>query len=230
MSHSENTDVTVAAGLILAGGLSRRMFAGGSGHGDKGLLPIGARTMLAHVVASLGRQTDTIVLNANGDPARFASLGLPVIADTIAGHVGPLAGILAGLRWAAARDNATNGNAASHLVSVSTDTPFFPDDLVTSLIAALQSAPGGERIALARSSGQIHPVIGLWPLTLLDDLEQALRSGVRRVNDWAARHGAIAVDFPDRIVGGRAVDPFFNANTPEELEVARTLAAALSEN
>ncbi|MFN3868505.1 MAG: molybdenum cofactor guanylyltransferase MobA [Hyphomicrobiaceae bacterium] len=227
MSRFENVDVTVAAGFILAGGLSRRMFADGSGHGDKGLLPIGSRSMLAHVAASLGRQTDTVVLNANGDPARFASLGLPVIADTVAGHVGPLAGILAGLRWAAARESAANGNAATHLVSVSTDTPFFPDDLVTSLIAALQSATGGERIAIARSAGQIHPVIGLWPLALVDDLEQALQNGVRRVNDWAARHGTIVVDFPYRTIGGRVVDPFFNANTPEDLEVARTLAAAL---
>lgn len=220
-------------GLVLAGGLSRRMFAaptptapasasptstGAGAQGDKGLLDLGGRSMLARVVARLAPQVACVVLNANGDPSRFAALGLPVVADTIDGFPGPLAGILAGLRWTAAhRPDAT------HVASVSSDAPFVPTDLVARLACALTA--GGDGIALARSGGELHPVIGLWPVAHADDLERQLRAGVRKVLRFTDAHGTVPVDFAPLSIGGREVDPFFNANTPEELEEARHLAA-----
>lgn len=210
------------AGVLLAGGQSRRMFAGGAGSGDKGALPLGDRPMLAHVIDRLAPQVDRLVLNANGDPRRFGWLGLPVVADTVEGFAGPLAGVLAGLRWAAEEDA-----GITHVVTASTDAPFLPRDLVGRLATALEGAATGERIALARSDGNLHPVIGLWPLALADDLEQALRDGLRKVLAWTDRHGTLAVDFAPQRVGERAVDPFFNANTPAELDEARALLDAL---
>ncbi len=210
---------TKPTGLLLAGGQSRRMseaFAGG--RGDKGLLEIGGKPMLGHVIDRLAPQSGRLVINANGDPARFAAFGLPVAPDSIEGFAGPLAGILVGLRWSKA-----NAPEATHVVSVSTDAPFLPADLVGRLQAGLDSAPGA--IALARSAGELHPVIGLWPVALADDLEAALKAGTRKVLAWTDRHGTIPVDFPLTQVKGRAVDPFFNANTPEELAQARELLA-----
>lgn len=199
-------------GVILAGGLARRM-----GGGDKGLAAFGAATMLDEVVRGLAPQVGRMVLNANGDPSRFVRFGLPVIADAVPGFVGPLAGVLAGLRWAAAE-----APAATHVLSVSSDAPFLPADLASRLACALGLRPAA-RIALARSGGEVHPVIGLWPVALADDLEADLRSGLRKVRDWTERHGAIAVDFPMRATLEGTVDPFFNANTPEELDEARRL-------
>ena len=198
-------------GVVLAGGLSRRM-----GGGDKGLLPLAGRSMIAEVVARLGGQVPRIVVNANGDPTRFAELGLPVVADTIEGFVGPLAGVLAGLRW-----TATHVPTATHIVSVSSDAPLLPADLVANFIAAIGEGQG--QIAMARSAGELHPVIGLWPVRLADDLDLALRAGLRKVLHWTDRHGTVAVDFPFVQIGGREVDPFFNANTPEELDELRRL-------
>jgi molybdopterin-guanine dinucleotide biosynthesis protein A len=199
-------------GLLLAGGLSRRM-----GGGDKGMHDIAGKPMLAHVVERLAPQVDRIVLNANGDPTRFAAFGVPVVADTIEGFVGPLAGILAGMRWAAA-----NAPEANYLASVSTDAPFLPHDLVARLAVALTSAP--HSVALARSAGELHPVIGLWPIALADDLEAELGAGVRKVLRWTDKHGTIPVDFEPLTISGQSVDPFFNANTPDELAEARRLA------
>jgi molybdopterin-guanine dinucleotide biosynthesis protein A len=162
-----------------------------------------------------------MVLNANGDPMRFAGLGLPVVADTIEGFVGPLAGVLAGLRWAAAMSP-----GVTHVASVSSDAPFLPADLVARLAAAIETRPGA--IALAQSEGGLHPVIGLWPVALADDLERQLRDGVRKVLRFTDSHGTVPVDFPLADVAGRAVDPFFNANTPEELDEARRLLAGQS--
>jgi len=201
-------------GLLLAGGLSRRM-----GGGDKGMHEIAGKPMLAHVVDRLAPQVDRIVLNANGDPARFAAFGVPVVADTIEGFVGPLAGILAGMRWAAA-----HAPGARYVASVSTDAPFLPGDLVARLAAALDAAP--RSVALARSAGELHPVIGLWPIALADDLDAELRAGVRKVLRWTDKHGTIPVDFAPVTIAGQSVDPFFNANTPEELAEARRLAEA----
>jgi molybdopterin-guanine dinucleotide biosynthesis protein A len=107
------------AGIILAGGLSRRM-----GGGEKALMPLGGVTLLDHVVGRIRPQVEEIALNANGDPSRFHRFGLPVVADTVPGFAGPLAGLLAGLEWAAA-------NGYARLVSVAADTPFFPADLAS---------------------------------------------------------------------------------------------------
>jgi molybdopterin-guanine dinucleotide biosynthesis protein A len=203
-------------GVLLAGGQSRRMFAASEGGGDKGLLELHGRPMIAHVRERLGAQVGAIVLNANGDPARFALLGLPVASDTIEGFVGPLAGVLAGLRWSAA-----NAPLATHIATVSTDAPFIPGDLVAQLTEAV--VRDGKAIALAASGGEVHPVIGLWPVALADDLEAALKDGVRKVLRWTDRHGTVVVEFPFIEVNGRRIDPFFNANTPEELAEARAL-------
>ena len=201
-------------GVLLAGGLSRRM-----GGGDKCLQDLGGRPMLRHVVEALAPQVGGLVLNANGDPARFAAFGLPVVPDPIAGFVGPLAGVLAGMRWSRAHTP-----EARFVATASTDAPFLPPDLVARLREALAAQPGG--IALARSRGELHPVIGLWPVALADDLEQQLEAGVRKVLHWTDRHGTIAVDFPARRIGAAEIDPFFNANRPEELDAARALLAS----
>ena len=210
---------TKPTGLLLAGGQSRRMSdAFAAGRGDKGLLDLSGKPMLGHVIERLTPQAGRLVINANGDPARFASFNLPVVPDTIEGYAGPLAGILAGLRW-----SIVNAPDATHVVSVSTDAPFLPADLVTKLQQGLANASGS--IALAQSGGELHPVIGLWPVALADDLEQALHAGTRKVLAWTDRHGTVPVEFPFTHLKGRSVDPFFNANTPEELAEARHLLA-----
>lgn len=201
-------------GVILAGGLSRRM-----GGGDKGLIELSGRSMIAHVIGRVGPAVGRLILNANGPPERFEALGLPVAADTVDGFVGPLAGVLAGMRWSAA-----HVPGASHVLTVSSDAPLVPRDLASRLAAALDVA-GAARIALAGSGGRLHPVIGLWPVELADDLEAALSGGLRKVLAWTDRHGSIDVDFPFVEIAGEQIDPFFNANTPEELAEARRLVA-----
>lgn len=214
MAHASRSPIT---GLILAGGQSRRMRAAfETGAGDKGLLDIGGQPMLGHVIARLQPQAGPLAINANGDPSRFAQFKLPVIADLVEGYAGPLSGILAGLRW-----SAQAAPQATHMVSVSTDAPLIPDDLVTRLAAGLEDGSGA--IALARSGGALHPVIGLWPVALADDLEDALRAGTRKVLEWTDRYGTVPVDFPFRYADGRSIDPFFNANTPEELDDVRKI-------
>ena len=213
------TAASKPTGLLLAGGQSRRMSdAFAEGRGDKGLLDLSGKPMLGHVIEHLTPQVGRLVINANGDASRFAAFNLPVVPDTIEGFAGPLAGILAGLRWSIA-----NAPEATHVVSVSTDAPFLPADLVRKLQNGIANASG--TIALAQSGGELHPVIGLWPVALADDLEQALRSGTRKVLAWTDRHGTVPVDFPFTQMKGRTVDPFFNANTPEELAEARSLLA-----
>jgi molybdopterin-guanine dinucleotide biosynthesis protein A len=202
---------TSATGVILAGGLSRRM-----GGGDKGLLEIAGKPMLEHVIDRLRPQVGRMLINANGDPGRFARFGLPVAADTVAGFAGPLAGVLAGLRWAAAHAPGTRA-----IATVSSDAPLLPLDLVARLAAAVEGR--GNAIALAASGGELHPVIGLWPVALADDLEAQLAAGLRKVLHWTDRHGTVAVEFAFVDIGGRKVDPFFNANTPEELDEIRGL-------
>jgi molybdenum cofactor guanylyltransferase len=198
------------AGLLLAGGQSRRM-----GGGDKTLRLLGGRTLLARVVERLRPQVAALVLNANGDPARFAGLGLPVVADEVPDFAGPLAGVLAGLDWTAA-----HRPDLSHVASVATDAPFLPRDLVARLVAALKEADAD--LACAASGGRAHPVFGLWPVRLKEDLRAALLAeGIRKVDLWTARHKLVTVPFADR-----PVDPFFNANRPEDLETAAALVAA----
>lgn len=192
------------AAIILAGGLARRM-----GGGDKGLRTIGGIALLERVIATLRPQVAILALNANGDPARFAPCGLPVVSDSVPGHPGPLAGVLAGLEWLAAHHPAQRW-----LVSVPSDTPFLPDDLVRRLSAAVTAEQAD--LACVRSGGQMHPVVGLWPVRLTDALRQALvTEDIRRIRAWTSRYRCAVVDYPDT-----PVDPFFNANSPEDLAQA----------
>jgi molybdenum cofactor guanylyltransferase len=194
--------MTEIACVILAGGLARRM-----GGGDKPLKLVGGRTILARVIDRVRPSLAALVLNANGDPARFAETGLEVVADAIPDHPGPLAGILAGMRWAAARGH-------RQLVSVPADAPFLPRDLVTRL--AETNAP----LACAASGGWTHPVVGLWDTALANDLEAAVRAGERKIDRWTGRHGCVAVEWP-----ATPFDPFHNANTPEDLVDAEAILA-----
>jgi molybdopterin-guanine dinucleotide biosynthesis protein A len=188
------------------------------GGGDKGLLELAGKPMLAHVIERLTPQVSGLVINANGDPARFAHLGLPVVADTIADFAGPLAGVLAGMRWSRA-----NVPAARWIATAAGDAPLLPTDLVARALAALRGHSGG--VALAQSGGELHPVIGLWPVALADDLEAQLAAGVRKVLAWTDRHGTVPVPFAMLQVGGASLDPFFNANTPQELDALRAVLA-----
>jgi molybdopterin-guanine dinucleotide biosynthesis protein A len=196
------------AGVLLAGGQSQRM-----GGGDKNLRPLGGRPLLAHVIERAKPQVDALVLNANGDPQRFARFGLPVIADSIVGFAGPLAGVLAGLDWAA-----ENLPEAELVASFATDAPFFPRDLVRRLAVALEE--GGFDLACAQSNGQAHPVFGLWPVTLRPALREALAGGLRKVDLWTACYKLVEVEFL-----AEPVDPFFNANRPDDLAEAERLVA-----
>lgn len=209
--HEAMTAREPITGVILAGGLSRRM-----GGGDKGLLDLGGATMLGRVIDRLRPQVGALVINANGDASRFAAFGLPVVADETADYSGPLAGILAGMRWSLA-----HVPAVRHIATVSSDAPFLPTDLVARLSPAIGDRP--DQIALARSAGEVQPVIGVWPVALADDLQARLAAGTRKIMAWAERHATVQVDFAEIDIGGRKVDPFFNANTPEDLALARTL-------
>ncbi len=201
-------DAPAIPGVLLAGGLARRM-----GGGDKPLRLIGGRTILARVIARLEPQCDGLVLSANGDPARFAGFGLPVIADTVKDFPGPLAGILAGLDWAAAhRPDAT------WILSAAADTPFLPRDLVARLHRA--RAEQNAQLAVAASGGRSHPVIGLWSVALREQLRHALAvEDIRKVGRWTARFRLATVTWPTE-----PFDPFFNANTAEDIATAERLA------
>lgn len=192
------------AGVILAGGQARRM-----GGGDKGLLELGGVRLLDRVIGRLAPQVEAMCLNANGDAARFRSYGLDVVADPVEGFAGPLAGVLAGMRWAGAR-------GAGHVVSVAADTPFFPTDLAERLIGG--QAPSAPVLAAVREGGRVRrqPTFGLWPVALADDLEAALRAGVRKVVEWTDRHDGREVVFGSS-------DAFFNVNTPEDLGKAELM-------
>jgi molybdopterin-guanine dinucleotide biosynthesis protein A len=191
------------AGVILAGGRATRM-----GGGDKALLPLAGRPILARVIDRLAPQVDALALNANGDPARFAAFALPVLPDPLPGHPGPLAGVLAGLDWAAAR-------GAEALLTAAADTPFFPADLAARLQAAgpfaMAATPGDP-------APERHPTFALWPVALRHDLRAALEAGLRKVVAFTDPHGCATVLFPD-------ADAFFNVNTPEDLARAEALAA-----
>ena len=202
-------------GVILAGGLARRM-----GGGDKSLLSLGASSrVLDQVIARLGAQVDQMVLNANGDPARFDEFGLPVVADSLDGFLGPLAGVLAGLDYAAE-------HGFDHIVSVAADTPFFP----TNLAAALETASKHMDVPIALAATKIedgktvrHPTFGLWPVALREDLRSALQDGLRKVVLWTDQHGA-----ETHVFDSGEIDPFFNINTPEDLELANKMMETLA--
>jgi molybdopterin-guanine dinucleotide biosynthesis protein A len=198
-----------APGVVLAGGRAQRM-----GGGDKPLREIGGHTILARVIGRLESQCECLLLSANGDPLRFAPFGLPVIADGVKQHPGPLAGILAGLDWAA-----THRPNAQWIVSAPGDCPFLPRDLVARLRQAV-SAQGAE-LAVAASQGRSHPVIGLWKVGLRDALREAVVvEGLRKVRDWTGRYRVATVAWP-----ADPLDPFFNVNTIEDLSEAERLAA-----
>lgn len=192
------------------------MFAASGGIGDKALIDLAGKPILAHVVERLAPQTQRTILNANGDAARFTSFGLSVVADQDGARSGPLAGLAAAMAWA-------KGEAPAPLavVSVTADTPFLPLDLVQRLAAA--AAAGTPSIAV--SNGQRHPTIGCWPMTLCAAVAEALARGRRRAEDFAKAHHAIEVAFPLSDIGGQVVDPFFNINTPDDLAAARRLLA-----
>jgi molybdopterin-guanine dinucleotide biosynthesis protein A len=195
----------IVAGVLLAGGLARRM-----GGGDKGMRELAGRPLLAWAIDRARPQVVALALNANGDPARFANWGLPIVPDSVADYPGPLAGVLAGLDWAA-----SDVPGATHVASFATDAPFFPRDLVQRLAAAVQQ---GADLACAASAGQSHPVFGLWSLALCHDLRRALEQGVRKVDVWTARYRLATVDF-----AAEPVDPFFNVNRAEDLADAERL-------
>ncbi|MFV0474407.1 MAG: molybdenum cofactor guanylyltransferase MobA [Pikeienuella sp.] len=195
-------------GVILAGGRAVRM-----GGADKALRMLAGRPLLARVVERLAPQTAALAISANGDPSRFAGFALPVIADEEPGFPGPLAGVLAGMDWAAAA-------GASHLLTVAVDTPFFPPDLGARLAAA-----GPAPVVLAATPGDgdgpiLHPTFGLWSVALREDLRAALADGRRRVRLWAKERGAAEAIFPDA-----PFDPFFNVNTPDDIARAERIAA-----
>lgn len=197
--------MTEVAGVILAGGLARRM-----GGGDKSLRALGGRTVLSRVIDRLAPQVGPLALNANGDPARFAETGLPVLPDSAPDFPGPLAGVLAGLDWAA-------GQGLEQIVTVAADTPFFPGDLVARLTNA------GAPLALAATPHPAkglmrHPTFGLWPVSLREDLRAALAQGTRKIVAWTDRHNAATVPFDVD-----PFDPFFNINTPDDMLRAEAL-------
>jgi molybdenum cofactor guanylyltransferase len=196
-------------GLVLAGGLARRM-----GGGDKARIAIGGATILDRVLACLTPQCTQLVINANGDPARFADTKLPVVADSVPDFAGPLAGILAGLDWTAA-----HAEQCEWVVSVPGDCPFLPRDLVARLHAARIAA--GTPLACARSGEWRHPVVGLWPVALREDLRHALTAdGLRKIEIWTARHSIAIADWP-----AEPIDPFFNVNRPQDAAQAEALLA-----
>jgi molybdenum cofactor guanylyltransferase len=203
------TEIRGPPGVVLAGGLARRM-----GGGDKPLREIGGRTILARVIARLEPQCECLVINANGDPRRFASFGLPVVADGVEDYPGPLAGILAALDWAA-----VNRPNAAWILSAPGDCPFLPRDLAARLSHCLIADKA--ELAVAASQGQSHPVVGLWSVALRDALREALVvEGVRKVHLWTARYRLATVAWP-----AEPLDPFFNANTVDDLAEAERLAA-----
>ena len=204
MTHA----ATPTLGLILAGGLARRM-----GGGDKPLRRVGGRTVLERVADALRPQVDALLLNANGDPARFAAYAMPVLPDPVPDYPGPLAGVLAGLEWAA-----VNRPDARWVLSVPGDAPFLPADLVARLHRA--RAQAGVPLACAASCGWTHPVVGLWPVAIAPALRAAVEGGLSKIDRFTAAHGVALAQWPCV-----PVDPFFNANRPEDLDEAERLAA-----
>jgi molybdopterin-guanine dinucleotide biosynthesis protein A len=203
--------VPATFGLVLAGGLARRM-----GGGDKARIKIGGVTILDHVLATLSGQVQGMVINANGDATRFADTGLDVVSDSVPDFAGPLAGILAGLDYLAEQDN-----GIEWILSVPGDCPFLPDDLTERLHEARRKMGAGVPLACARSGEWRHPVVGLWPLALREDLRKALMvEGLHKIEIWTARHGIAIADWPDQ-----PVDPFFNVNTPEDVARAEKIVS-----
>lgn len=194
---------------MLAGGLARRF-----GGADKALVQVGGAAIIARAIARLSPQCAGLAINANGNPDRFAGFALPVVADTIADHPGPLAGTLAGLDFAAAHQA-----ACEWIVTAPSDCPFLPRDLVARLHRA--RADDGATLVCAQSGGRRHPVIALWPVELRQHLRRAmLDDDIRKVDRFTARFKTAAAVWPDT-----PCDPFFNVNTPDDAEAANRIAA-----
>ena len=191
-----------SAATLLAGGQARRM-----GGGDKNLMMLAGKPVLRHVLDRVDFADRPLMINANGDPARYAAFGLPVCADVIDGYAGPLAGILTGLEWVAA-----NHSDCSHMVSLATDAPFLP----VNLIAVLESAIGdGAEIAQAMSLHRRHPVFAIWPVAIAGALRDAvIDEGVRKIDDFTARYHCVTVEFAG------TPDPFMNLNRPDDFDLA----------
>ncbi|MCZ6839698.1 MAG: molybdenum cofactor guanylyltransferase MobA [Alphaproteobacteria bacterium] len=207
--HADASQLGPVAGVLLAGGQSRRM-----GGGDKCLRPLGGQPILARIIETVAPQVSRLVINANGDPDRFASFGVPVAADTVDGYAGPLAGVLTGMEWVAA-----NAPECDWIATFATDAPFLPDDLVERLCEAVSN--GTADMACALSNGRRHPVFGLWPVALGPELRRELVvRGVRKVDDWTDGYNRREVEF-----AVDAIDPFFNVNRPEDLVAAESYLA-----
>lgn len=213
-AHTKPLTADKVMGCVLAGGKSRRM-----GGGDKTLFELNGRPMLDMILQRLKPQVPAIILNANGDPERFSRFGLPVVCDPLGDFAGPLAGVLAGLSHARA-----HFPDVTHIVSIAGDTPFFPTDLVARFCRAAPAAQSV--IALASSSDKLHPVFGLWPVDLHDDLHDWLATGQSgKVLAFVDRHDSVEVTFErDQQTG---LDPFFNANHPEDLQTARSALSSI---
>jgi molybdopterin-guanine dinucleotide biosynthesis protein A len=208
MLPSDQTTYPATLGLVLAGGLARRM-----GGGDKAFIEIGGVAILERALARLRPACADVIINANGELGRFARFGAPVVTDSVPDFAGPLAGILSGLDWAAQHSPAT-----AWLVSAPGDCPFLPDDLVPRLHAARHAA--GTLLACAKSQGRVHPVVGLWPVALREEMRRALvDEGLRKVELFASRHGVAVAEWP-----ATPIDPFFNVNTPEDVAEAERFA------
>ncbi|MFD2208011.1 molybdenum cofactor guanylyltransferase MobA [Kiloniella antarctica] len=200
------------AAVILAGGLARRM-----GGGDKAQKMLAGQSLLDRILDRIRPQVGPLVINANGDPKRFSQTGLPIAPDVIEGHPGPLAGVLTGLEWVA-----KNYPKCEWMVSIPCDAPFIPLNLVVRLKAEMDK--DGHNLACAQSHGRSHPVVGLWSLSLMEDLRQAVvDEELRKVDRWTARHGISHVDFEDVVIGDKKIDPFFNANKPLDLDEVEKL-------
>lgn len=212
MAEEATAEIT---GALLAGGRSMRMGR------DKCLIELAGKPMIAHVIARLRPQVHRIVIVANGDPIRFSGTCLPVVSDTVEGHAGPLAGLHAALEWAVSETP-----NAKYVATVPVDTPFFPEDVIARLLAALKEKKSAS--AIAACAGTYHPVIGLWEVALIGEVEDALRAGVRAMTRFAEMMKSAVVDFPVAEAGARSIDPFFNVNTPEDLETARSIVESLT--
>ncbi len=206
------------AGLILAGGQSRRM-----GGGHKSLLPLDGASLLERAVTRMRPQVASLALNVNQDMPRFQGFGLPLLPDLEPDFAGPLAGVEAGLTWA--MELRRNGQALRYLALASCDAPFFPRDLVARLGAVLEQDETA-RIAMASSQGRRHPVFSLWSLDLLEPLQTALRAGTRKVEAFTEPQGVVALDWPLTQADGGPFDPFFNINRPEDLAEAERIAVS----
>lgn len=187
-------------GVILAGGQARRM-----GGRDKAFLPLAGRPLIAHVLDRLEPQVDRVLISANGDAARFAGFGCPIVPDAV--PQGPLSGVLAALTAAA-------GMGATHVVSTPCDTPFLPGDLVPQLLLAAEACAAG--LAFAATADGDQPATALWPVSIAPALAAFLDSGEAKVTRFTTNHDAASAHFPD----ARA---FMNLNTPEDLAAAEAL-------